>query len=505
MIERIEDDIDKLIEVLPEDIRRWVSSVADRNRLIEIVLDLGREPEIRYMDDFILMEERLVSEGDIEEVVSKIGEFGEDNRAGISGTLHRISAIRSRSGKIIGLTLRVGRAVYGVIGPLKDVFEKTDGSVLLVGRPGVGKTTLLREASRVLADELRKRVVIVDTSNEIGGDGDIPHPGIGRARRMQVPRPDKQHDVMIEAVENHMPEVIVIDEIGRAEEVVAARTIAERGVRLIATAHGRTLENLIFNPTLADLVGGVHVVTLSDEEARRRGTPKTILERKAQPTFDVLIEIKDRGYYVIHWDVAASVDSILRGIPPKTEIRRVKEDGSVEIATSQPMPPDMNEEKREKATKGVSIYPFGISVGKLKEAIKSLNIRATVSHDLQHSDFVITLRSKLGKGFPVLRQAEKIGKDIVGVRSNTVRQIKSALMDYLGLTGADEEVKRILEKTRQAALMVLETGEPLEIEVHEELVGAQLEIIQSYGLVASVENGKLLIRYPDGGMNNGEG
>lgn len=502
MIEKIVDDIDKLIAVLPDDIREWVSGTADRNKLIEIVLDLGREPEIRYMDDFILMEGRFVSESDIKEVVSKVGEFGEDNRAGISGTLHRISAIRSRGGKIIGLTLRVGRAVYGVIGPLKDVFEKTEGSVLLVGRPGVGKTTLLREASRVLADELRKRVVIVDTSNEIGGDGDIPHPGIGRARRMQVPRPDKQHDVMVEAVENHMPEVVVIDEIGRAEEVVAARTIAERGVRLIATAHGRTLENLIFNPTLSDLVGGVHVVTLSDEEARRRGTPKTILERKAQPTFDVLIEIKDRGYYVIHWDVASSVDSILRGIPPKTEIRKVKEDGSVEVTSSQPMPPDMEDEKRRRLASGISIYPFGISVGKLKDAIKSLNIKATVSHDLQHSDFVITLRSKLGKGFPALRKAEQIGKDIVGVRSNTVRQIRSALMDYLGLIGADEEVKRILEKTRKAALMVLETGEPVDVEVSEELLGAQLEIVQSYGLIGRVEDGRLVIRYPDGGSDD---
>jgi len=502
VIEKIVDDIDKLIAVLPDDIREWVSGTADRNKLIEIVLDLGREPEIRYMDDFILMEGRFVSESDIKEVVSKVGEFGEDNRAGISGTLHRISAIRSRGGKIIGLTLRVGRAVYGVIGPLKDVFEKTEGSVLLVGRPGVGKTTLLREASRVLADELRKRVVIVDTSNEIGGDGDIPHPGIGRARRMQVPRPDKQHDVMVEAVENHMPEVVVIDEIGRAEEVVAARTIAERGVRLIATAHGRTLENLIFNPTLSDLVGGVHVVTLSDEEARRRGTPKTILERKAQPTFDVLIEIKDRGYYVIHWDVASSVDSILRGIPPKTEIRKVKEDGSVEVTSSQPMPPDMEDEKRRRLASGISIYPFGISVGKLKDAIKSLNIKATVSHDLQHSDFVITLRSKLGKGFPALRKAEQIGKDIVGVRSNTVRQIRSALMDYLGLIGADEEVKRILEKTRKAALMVLETGEPVDVEVSEELLGAQLEIVQSYGLIGRVEDGRLVIRYPDGGSDD---
>src|SRR3989442_2470881 len=186
------------------------------------------------------------------------------------------------------LTLRVGRAVYGTMEIIRDVVE-AGRSILLLGKPGVGKTTLLREVARVLADEMGKRVVIVDTSNEIAGDGDIPHPGIGRARRMQVATPSLQHAVMIEAVENHMPEVVVIDEIGTEQEAAAARTIAERGVQLIATAHGNTLENLMLNPTLSDLVGGIQTVTLSDEEARRRGTQKSVLERKAPPTFQTLV------------------------------------------------------------------------------------------------------------------------------------------------------------------------------------------------------------------------
>ena len=295
-------------------------------------MDLGRLPEARFQGREVRLTTARFAREDLALVAERIGEFGDDNRAGIERTLHRISAIRNRTGEIVGLTCRVGRAVYGTIAIMRDLIESGQ-SVLLLGRPGVGKTTLLRETARVLADELHKRVIVVDTSNEIAGDGDIPHPAIGRARRMQVPTPTAQHGVMIEAVENHMPEVVVIDEIGTELEAMAARTIAERGVQLIGTAHGNTLENLMMNPTLADLIGGIQSVTLSDEEARRRGTQKSILERKAPPTFDTIIEIVDRDHVAVHKDVASTVDLILRGGIPRPEMRGRNEDGSVHVTS----------------------------------------------------------------------------------------------------------------------------------------------------------------------------
>src|SRR5437763_7492292 len=306
------DDIHLLLDALPPHICYAVQEPSGNDQLLEVVMDLGREPTARFRGREIQLSPIAVSEEEISYVTGRIGAFGDDNRAGIERTLHRISAIRNRKGKVIGLTCRVGRAVFGTIAIIRDIVE-TGKSILLLGKPGVGKTTLLREAARVLADDLKKRVIIVDTSNEIGGDGDIPHPAIGRARRMQVPTPALQHQVMIEAVENHMPEVIVIDEIGTELEALAARTIAERGVQLIATAHGNTLENLMLNPTLADLIGGIQTVTLGDEEARRRGTQKSVLERKAPPTFDVIVEIQNWNRVAVHEDVSEVVDAILRG------------------------------------------------------------------------------------------------------------------------------------------------------------------------------------------------
>ena len=300
-----------------------------------MILDLGRVPTARYTDGEMVLRETEVTRAEIQHVVERVGEFDADNRAGIARTLHRIAGIRNRKGDVVGLTCRVGRAVYGTIAIIQDIIEGGK-SILLLGRPGVGKTTMLREAARVLAEQ--KRVIVVDTSNEIGGDGDIPHPAVGRARRMQVEMPSLQHEVMIEAVENHNPEVIIIDEIGRELEAEAARTIAERGVQLIATAHGNTLDNLLINPTLSDLVGGVESVTLSDEEARRRGTQKTILERRAPPTFDVLIEIQDRQRLLIHHSVAESVDGLLRGRPPQAELRYRDESGKSTRKRS-PRPP----------------------------------------------------------------------------------------------------------------------------------------------------------------------
>ncbi len=318
------DDLDQLLNILPSPIRDRVTGHPQVSNLVEVVLDLGRLPEARFFASVEYLSAHPVTHADLEYCIERVGTFGGDNRAGIEKTLHRISAIRNRSGVIIGLTCRVGRAVFGTIGMIRDLVE-TGKSILMLGRPGVGKTTALREIARVLADDLHKRVVIIDTSNEIAGDGDIPHPAIGRARRMQVARPEEQHRVMIEAVENHMPEVIVIDEIGTELEALAARTIAERGVQLVGTAHGNRLENLIKNPTLSDLIGGIQSVTLGDEEARRRGSQKSVLERKAPPTFDIAIEMLERQRWVVHDDVTATIDNLLRGRQPGLQIRTVDE------------------------------------------------------------------------------------------------------------------------------------------------------------------------------------
>jgi stage III sporulation protein SpoIIIAA len=330
------DDLDALLESLPPEIVAAVHALPDKLSLIEVVLDLGRRPEARFPDSEVMLLDREITEADISHVVDHIGTFGDDNRAGIERTLHRISAIRNRTGKIVGLTCRIGRAVYGTIEIIGD-FVESGRSILIMGRPGIGKTTMLREAARVLADDLGKRVVVVDTSNEIAGDGDIPHPAIGKARRMQVRTPSLQHEVMIEAVENHMPQVIVIDEIGTELEAQAARTIAERGVMLIGTAHGNNLDNLMLNPTLSDLIGGIQSVTLGDEEARRRRTQKSVLERKAPPTFDVIIEIIDRERVTVHADVADTVDSMLRGDQVAAELRWRDEEG-VHRSQARPRP-----------------------------------------------------------------------------------------------------------------------------------------------------------------------
>ncbi|MEG4169475.1 MULTISPECIES: R3H domain-containing nucleic acid-binding protein [unclassified Microcoleus] len=335
---QITDDLNKLLDIVPDEIRQPLEQHPQRNNLIEIVMDLGRQPEARFPSLAEPLSQTPVSKAHLNYCIDRVGHFGGDNRAGIEQTLHRISALRNRSGEIIGLTLRVGRAVFGTIGIIRDLVE-TGQSILMLGRPGVGKTTALREIARVLADDLEKRVVIIDTSNEIAGDGDIPHPAIGRARRMQVSRPELQHQVMIEAVENHMPEVIVIDEIGTELEALAARTIAERGVQLVGTAHGNRLENLMKNPTLADLIGGIQAVTLGDDEARRRGSQKTVLERKSPPTFEIAVEMLERQRWVIHERVADSIDTLLRGREPSQQIRSVSETGEVIIERDSAAPP----------------------------------------------------------------------------------------------------------------------------------------------------------------------
>ncbi|HLF56238.1 MAG TPA: AAA family ATPase, partial [Thermoanaerobaculia bacterium] len=378
------DDLAQLLAVLPPELRERLASRGALDQLLEIVLDVGRPPEARFLRSTLGLGREPLSRDDLAHIVERIGSFGPDNRAGIERTLHRISALRNRRGEVIGLTCRVGRAVVGTVEVVRDVIE-TGHSTLLLGRPGVGKTTLLREAARVLADDLGKRVVVVDTSNEIGGDGDIPHPGIGRARRMQVPSASEQHAVMIEAVENHMPEVIVIDEIGTQAEALAARTIAERGVQLIATAHGNTLENLLANPTLCDLVGGIQAVTLSDDEARRRGTQKTVLERKAPPTFDVLVEIQDKERFAVHRDVAEVVDQTLRGFEPRPEIRVRDADGRIEVeppAARGAEPGESSSGRPRRATgpakRNLRILPYAVSSPRLLRAIRDLRVPAVV-------------------------------------------------------------------------------------------------------------------------------
>jgi len=475
----IMDDLELLLGVMPPAIRQAIEAGTDGEALVEIVLDLGRAPEARFAERGVELTGDLVTRQDIAYVVDRVGDFGKDNRAGIERTLHRISALRNRRGDVIGLTCRIGRAVYGTVDILRDVVE-AGSSILLLGRPGVGKTTLLREAARVLADDLGKRVIVVDTSNEIAGDGDIPHPGIGRARRMQVPSPDQQHAVMIEAVENHMPQVIVIDEIGTAAEAMAARTIAERGVQLIATAHGNTLENLLQNPTLSDLVGGIQVVTLSDEEARRRGTQKTVLERKAPPTFGVLIEIQDKERLAVHHDVAEVVDLLLRDAPARPELRTRTAAGEVEIRPSSPLPsatpatppglpgwrsaPGIFAQPRTR--KLVRIHPYAVSKAKLERAIRKFRAPALIVEDLDSADLVLTLKAQERRQPRRLRDALARGIPVAIVKSNTIVQIENTLRAALDLgePAAIEAADEAALKEVEAGIdEVLDAGEPVEL------------------------------------------
>jgi stage III sporulation protein SpoIIIAA len=486
---QITDDLNKLLAILPSHIQETIEKHPKKDQLIEVILDLGRLPEARFPDEVAYLSEIPVSKADIEQCVAKVGTFSGDNRGGIERTLHRISAIRNRSGEIIGLTCRIGRAVFGTITMIRDLVE-TGQSILLLGRPGVGKTTALREIARVLADDLKKRVVIIDTSNEIAGDGDIPHPAIGRARRMQVARPELQHQVMIEAVENHTPEVIVIDEIGTELEAQAARTIAERGVQLVGTAHGNQLENLIKNPTLADLIGGIQAVTLGDEEARRRGSQKTVLERKAPPTFGIAVEMLERQKWVVHENVSQTVDLLLRHHQPALQVRTISDDGEVKITQEKPLsvvqgfqdetptistplyssgwstsgkmsPVAPFSTKSAKSGKHqdfeqllaqswhnqdllqedviwhddnelpLKIYPYGVSRPQLQEVIEILSFPVVLTNEMKSADALIALRSQIKKDAK-LRQIAKVNQiPVYGIKSNSIPQMTRALKRLL--------------------------------------------------------------------------
>ena len=496
---RITDDLDALLGVLPGNIVEAVHKANDYDNLLEIILDLGRVPTARYVQGETVLINKEITRAELDHVVERIGEFDADNRAGLERTLHRISCLRNRRGHIVGLTCRVGRAVYGTVDIIQDIVE-SGKSLLILGRPGVGKTTLLREAARILAEN--KRVIVVDTSNEIGGDGDVPHPAVGKARRMQVREPMLQHEVMIEAVENHNPEVIVIDEIGRELEAAAARTIAERGVQLIGTAHGQTIDNLLLNPTLSDLIGGIEAVTLSDEEARRRGTQKTVLERRAPPTFDVLVEIQQRDRFAVHMDIAASVDSLLRGYPLPPEIRSRDALGKIQVEKVKSNPkarPDSEfriengnttgprrtqsqsiqsapepstspiqraefnppSESRRTPLQAVRVYPYGVARDRLIQAAKRLGVPALIAKDAGEADVMVTLRSYYRDRQQAVMQAEHRGMPIFVLRANTISQMEQFLSDLFNLSEvvpAAAELDQVKMQT-QAAIAAVLNGE----------------------------------------------
>ena len=528
-----QSELELLLDVLPPRIAEILRLRDDIGDLLEVVLDLGRLPEARFLFGDVALAEEGVTREELDQVVDRVGDFGGDNRAGIERTLHRISAIRNRKGQVIGITCRVGRAVYGTIKVIEDL-TLSGKNILLLGRPGVGKTTMLREVARVLADEAKKRVVIVDTSNEIAGDGDVPHPAIGHARRMQVATPTEQHAVMIEAVENHMPQVIIIDEMGTEQEAAAARTIAERGVQLVATAHGNTLDNLILNPTLSDLIGGVQSVTLGDQEARYRGTQKTVLERKAPPTFDVVVEIQSWTQVAINEDVAHVVDQWLRGYPIVREIRYLDDDGEViqqqearsqgegataawEVGYSQqergfdtghharnggePIEPSPRSDRRIDAR----VFLFGVSRDKLEVAQTETNLGIDVANELRQATLVLTTKNHYRRGAHLVKAAEASGTPVYVLRKNTMPQV----MDFLrtlakeqGLEGmagwrsrsdsgeAAATLEEAMQEAEQAAQKVLEGEFSIQLNPQRAYVRRLQHILAQRFSLASTSRGR---------------
>jgi stage III sporulation protein SpoIIIAA len=538
------DDIYALVAILPERLSFPIHTIGNFDELVEIVLDVGRPPTARYVKDEIQLSEQEVLAEEIEYIVKNVGDFDLDNRAGMERTLHRISAIRNRKGKIIGLTCRVGRAIFGTLEIIQD-FVESGRSILILGKPGIGKTTMLREAARVLAEN--HRVVIVDTSNEIGGDGDVPHPAVGKARRMQVAKPALQHEVMIEAVENHNPEVIVIDEIGRELEATAARTIAERGVQLIGTAHGRTLNNLLMNPTLSDLIGGIESVTLSDEEAKRRGTQKTVLERRSPPTFDVLVEIKERNCIIVYPDVAAAVDALVRGIELNPELRRKTDKGDI-VREKAPAPVlegngngfsvnDTTEKSRQKyniiqisgksrkqldsfktnpenltrtnskktdsnismdgfldykpggmVSEPVKIFPHGVARNRLMEAAERIQVPIRIVNSIEEADIFMTLKPYYRDRQQVILDAEARNIPIYVLRSNTINQMEYSLANVFDVKVNIQATDwNTVEKETLSAIQKVLSGQASWIDLSpadHSIRHMQHEMVQQAGLIS---------------------
>nr|QCI06108.1 hypothetical protein [Dicranema revolutum] len=542
----IADDLDKLLSILPDFVRHPLENHVDRKLLVEIVMDLGRRPEARFPKGPQYLSSKIISWQDLDFCIKRLGNFSGDNRSGIERTLHRISSIRNRKGNIIGLTCRVGRAVFGTISIIRDLLERKQ-SLLLLGKPGVGKTTAVREIARVLADEMEKRVVIIDTSNEIAGDGDIPHPAIGRARRMQVARPELQHQVMIEAVENHMPEVIIIDEIGTELEALAARTIAERGVQLVGTAHGNYLESLIKNPILSDLIGGIQYVTLGDDEAKRRGSQKSILERKAVPAFQVAIEMHERNNWVVHEKVDKTVDEILQGAAVFIQRRKFNQYGSVSIECEQLISSDFassshynmkwNNIKQvnfenssdsynyslygqsniqsqlktslygsflkaqslkslDSSKKQIYLYSYYLNAQHIEAVVKTLQLPIVVSKDVLQSDLILALRSSVKQNTKLRQIAKSRQMTIYTVHRSTIPHITRALRQVLSLYKVpylnwqqlciDKKTVEIkaLEETRMAIEKIV-IGKRQSVELIPRLANLrklQHELIESYSL-----------------------
>lgn len=511
---QFQNDLEKLVEILPQRIRQHLS-YEKMEDVIEIVLDIGRAPEIRHADGKIeYIDVANVDYEDISYITSHVQEFTSDNRSGIPGTLHRISAIRNRQGKIVGLTCRIGRVVTGTISCIKD-FCLQNKSILFLGRPGVGKTTKLREIARLMADELKKRVVIVDTSNEIAGDGDTPHPAVGHARRMQVRQPEYQKDIMIEAVENHTPEVIVVDEIGTEAEAQAARTIAERGVMLIATAHGNSLESLIKNPTLSDLVGGIQSVTLGDDEAKRRSSQKTVLEREKQPTFDIVIEILDRNTLAVYKDTSEAVDYILRGWPIRPELRKV--DKAYEFSQAPtPVParvPNVidkinaldnkiehpeslkfsfsRQKYVEEVKKFKKIYLYAVSRSIAEKVIERLDLNAEITRNLDDADIVIAHKNFIKGGAKVLSTAEENRIQIFYVKTNSMAQIQKVIKEALDIAELSEKqsfydiTERALDEAKAAIEKVLAGAKDIELTPqNQQIRKLQHELVEQHNLAS---------------------
>ena len=500
------NDLDKMLAIMPAKIVHNVTHEQFED-VIEIVLDIGRIPEIRHSGGKI---ERIscaeIDEDDINFITSHLQEFTSDNRSGIPGTLHRISAIRNRQGKVVGLTCRIGRVITGTIACIKD-FCTQGKSILFLGRPGVGKTTKLREISRLVADELGKRVVIVDTSNEIAGDGDTPHPAIGAARRMQVPQPEFQKDIMIEAVENHTPEVIVVDEIGTEAEAQAARTIAERGVMLIATAHGNSLESLIKNPTLSDLVGGIQSVTLGDDEAKRRASQKTVLEREKQPTFDIVIEIIDRNTLAVYKNTSEAVDYILRGWPIRPELRKVDKEYTENIQV-QPVPQPVAEEPQkpeenqmnfsfsrqkycEKNRPLRKLYLYAVSRTIVEKIIERLDFNVELTRNVEDADIVIAHKNFAKGGAKILNTAKEYRVQVFYVKTNSMAQIQKVLKDALDIrpydnpddSGYCDDTEKALDEVKAAIKQVTDGAPCVELAPQNtQIRKLQHELVEQYGL-----------------------